>query len=359
MPVFREGKVVRVAEEQADLLAVRVALHSGEIDAVGFAHMLGPIGPGDRVVVNTTGIELGLGTGGVGFILWNLDAGPPTPEEGPGHIVKLRYTPWQMGVLAVEEAASEHHHALVDAESVGGMPVVACGLHSQVAGVVAGIKAAGADLSVGYVMTDGAALPLRWSRLVRGLVEARLVDVTATSGHAFGGDLETVNVFSALVALHEVARVDVAVVAMGPGIVGTGTRLGFTGMEQGQVLDAAAAVGGRPVACVRLSFADERPRHEGISHHSLTALRIAARERATVVMPKLDPARRDVTLRQLDDAGVCSRHEVVFADGRPGIELLRARGLRPTSMGRSIDDAPEPFLAAAAAGRVAAELVPG
>jgi hypothetical protein len=352
MATFREGKIVAITDERRDLVSARVALDDGEARAVGFPAMLGPLAVGDRVVVNTTGIELDLGTGGIGFILWNLDG--PGPKAGAGHIVKLRYTPWQTEVLAVEEPASPHHERLADVESIEGMPVVACGLHSQVAGVAAGIKQARPEARVGYLMTDGAALPLQWSNLARALKAAGLVDVTCTSGHAFGGELEAINVFSGLAALRHAASVDVAIVAMGPGIVGTSTALGFTGMEQGQVLDAATALGGRAVACVRISFADPRPRHQGVSHHTLTALRIAARERCAVAIPHLEGADAATIADQLATAGIPDRHDVVVADGRPGLEHLVARGLAPTSMGRSMDDDPALWLAAAAAGVVAA-----
>ncbi|HYP23954.1 MAG TPA: DUF3866 family protein [Actinomycetota bacterium] len=353
MATFREGVVRRVVEELPGLVRVEVDLSSGESCAAdGFPSMLGRVEQGHRVVVNTTGIELGLGTGGRGFLLWDLDA--PGPEAaGPGHIVKMRYTPWQTNVLAAEEEASEHYDALVEATSIDGMPVVACGLHSQVPAVAAGIRAELPGARVGYLMTDGAALPLAWSDLVRAARSAGLLDVTATSGHAFGGDLETVNVFSGLVALRRAEAVDVAMVAMGPGVVGTGTALGFTAIEQGQALDAAAALGGRGVACLRVSFADQRPRHRGVSHHTLTALRLAAREPCDVVVPALPETEALLEqLRDLDD-----RHRVHVVDPAPGMELLRGTGLRLSSMGRSLDEIPETFAAAVAAGTHAAGLV--
>lgn len=353
MATFREGVVRRVVETLPDLIRVEVDLSSGEAcEADAFPSMLGPIERGHRVVVNTTGIELGLGTGGRGFVLWDLDA--PVPDDGgPGHIVKMRYTPWQTNVLAAEEEASDHYDALAEATSVDGMPVVACGLHSQVPAVAAGIRAVSAGARVGYLMTDGAALPLAWSNLVRACRDDGLLDVTATSGHAFGGDLEVVNVFSGLVALRQAAEVDVAIVALGPGVVGTSTALGFTAIEQGQVLDAAAALGGRGVACLRVSFADARARHLGVSHHTLTALRIAAREPCDVVVPAL--AETEALLAQV--APLADRHHVHVVDPAPGMGLLRDSGLRLSSMGRPLDEIPETFAAAVAAGTHAAGLV--
>jgi hypothetical protein len=353
MAAFKHGKILGIVRESASLVEVRVTVDAGEMTASGFPQMLGPVRAGDRVVVNTTGIDLGLGTGGHGFLLWNLDgAGPPGP--GGGHIVKLRYTPWQTEVLAAEEPGSPHHDALENASDIGGMPVVACGLHSQIAGVAAGIKAALPGARVGYLMTDGAALPIAWSKLVAGLRDRRLIDVTCTYGHAFGGEYEAINVYSALATLRLAAGADVAVVAMGPGVVGTGTALGFTAIEQGQVLDAATALGGFAIACLRICWADERPRHRGLSHHTLTALNLAARERATVVVPELPEDQLRPVIERLTEAGVPGRHDVVRADGRAGLELLQDSGLEVSSMGRPMHDVPELHLAAAAAGGVAA-----
>jgi hypothetical protein len=353
MATFVTGKVTEIIEQRDELVRVRVSHPNGETEAAGFPTMCGPLAPGDQVVVNVTGIELGLGTGGVGFILWNLSGDGPRPSP-EGHIVKLRYTPWQMNVLAAEAPESPHHDALRERRSIDGLPVVAASLHSQVAGIAAGIKASRPDAKVGYVMTDGAALPIAWSRLVTELRDAGLIDVTSTAGHAFGGDHESVNVFSALALVRWVERVDVAIVAMGPGIVGTGTALGFTGAEQAQVLDAVDALGGRPVACLRVSFTDERERHRGLSHHTKTALELA-RSRATIVVPQL-AGRESELLQELEAAGLSARHAVVTGDGSGGVELLKDAGIAPTSMGRELNEIPELFLAAAAAGAYAATL---
>jgi hypothetical protein len=350
---FATGVVAEVIEARPDLVRVVVDLPGGAVEADGYPGMLGPVAVGDVVVVNTVGLELGLGTGGVGFLLWDLD-GPGPEAAGPGHIVKLRYSPWQTAVLAAEEPASPHHEALTAVEAIDGLPVVACGLHSQLAGVVAGIRAATPRARIGYLMSDAGALPLAWSRLVRRLRQASLVDVTCTYGHAFGGDLEAVNVFSGLAALRVAGDVDVAVVAPGPGIAGTGTALGYSAIEQGQVLDAATALGGRAVAALRLSFSDVRSRHRGVSHHTLTALAIAARERCTVALPELPAAEMEVVLRQLDMRGVAARHELRRAAGEPGVALLEAAGVEPASMGASLSASPELWLAASAAGEVAA-----
>ena len=354
MASWRKGRVTRVVEERPDLVRAEVDADGQHIEVAGFPFMVGEIAVGDFLVVNTTGVDLHLGTGGVGFVLWNLDA-KVLPQRSEGHIIKLRYTPWQTEVLAAEAPESPHHEKLVDADSLEGMPVVVCGLHSQLAAAAAGIKAARPDARIGYLMTDGGALPLAWSDLVRDVREAGLVDSTCTVGHAFGGDLEAVNVFSGLVALRHVTEVDFIVAAMGPGIVGTGTRLGFTGMEQGQVLDAVTALGGHSIACLRISFADDRERHRGVSHHSLTALSVAAREPTTFVVPFLPEQQLEVVTKDLSQPGIGGRHFGIAADGAPALQLLKERGIDVSSMGRKVEEIPELFLAAGAAGAVAAD----
>lgn len=364
MATFREAKVLEVTETRADLVRARVALPGDtggagdEVEAVGFPEMLGSLAPGDRVVVNTTGIELGLGTGGVAFVLWNLDGDPPDPRL-EGHIMKMRYTPWQTEVVTAESPESPHHLALADVESIDGMPVVACTLHSQVAAIAAGIKEERSGARVGYLMTDGACLPIAWSDLVVDLKRVGLLDVTCTSGHAFGGDLESVTIFSGLAALKVVGNCDVVIAGMGPGVVGTGTTLGHTAIEQGHLLDAASALGGRAIACVRISYADKRARHHGISHHTLTALRLATHRRATVVLPSLPEDYSAAITEQLAGAGIPKKHDVVEADGEAGLALLVARGVEPASMGRPLDEVKELFLAAAAAGNIAGRVIPG
>ena len=352
MASFATGVVDGVLEQRDDLVRVRVTVDGQAIEAVGYPTMLGAISKGDRVVVNTTGLELELGTGGLGFVLWNLDGKDPV-QRGPGHIMKMRYTPWQTEVDAVEAQESAHHDLVADAVSIEEMPVVACGLHSQIAGVAAGIKAAEPEARVGYLMTDGGALPLALSDLVRRLKQAGLIDTTATAGHAFGGDIDSINVFSGLTALHAVGRCDFVVAAMGPGVAGSDSRLGFTAIEQGQVLDATFGLAGKPVACLRISFADERDRHRGVSHHTLTTLTVATRSRCTVAVPKLKVEHAEQVARDLEESGVADLHEVYATEGEPGIELMAARDVHPSSMGRSVSDDPDFWLAAAAAGDVA------
>jgi len=351
MAGWSRGVVSEVREQRPDLVVADVVVDGRTLRAVAFPRMVAELRVGDEIVLNTTGIDLALGTGGDAFVLWNL-SNPELPEPGEGHIVKLRYTPWQTEVLAAEAPESPHYAKLKDVMSIDGAPVVVCGVHSHLGPVAAGIKNTNPAARVGYLMTDGAALPIAWSGLVSSLKKAGLVDVTCTSGHAVGGDLEAVNPFSGLVALRAVGEVDAIVVAMGPGLVGTGSSLGFTAMEQGPLLDAAGALGGRPIACLRISFVDERERHYGISHHCITALTIATQRRCTVAVPELLGDQAQVIAAQLDESGIAERHLLVLADGVEPVRRAADAGVQLRSMGRGLEDNPEYFLAAGAAGAV-------
>ncbi|GMU78567.1 MAG: hypothetical protein AMXMBFR46_13620 [Acidimicrobiia bacterium] len=352
MPSYRTGRVVALLDERAGLQRTEVDLGTGPERAYVLTQLTGRVEIGDPVVVNTTAVELGLGTGGWHVVHWNL-ARAEWSERGPGHIIKGRYTSLQADVGSVEE----HLEALAEAESIDGLPVVAAALHSQVPAVAVAVRAARPDARIVYVMTDGAGLPLALSDLVAALRARGLVDATVTYGHAFGGDYEAVSVFSALVVARQVAAADVAIVAMGPGIVGTNTRLGFSGLEVGHILDATVGLGGVPIACLRVSFADPRPRHHGLSHHSATALRIATRSRVVVPIPCVGDPEEARLRADLQREGIPARHDLVAVIPPDVLGLFHAHGLEIVSMGRPAEADPILFQAAAAAGAVAAERI--
>ncbi|HYU39158.1 MAG TPA: DUF3866 family protein [Acidimicrobiia bacterium] len=350
MPSFRSGKVTRLLVERPGLQRVEVDLGEGPEPAYVLTQLTGTVAVGDRIVVNTTAVELGLGTGGWHVVHWNLER-ESWAERGPGHIIKGRYTSLQADVGSTEE----HLEELAAVESVDGMPVVAAALHSQLAAAAVAFKERAPDARLVYVMTDGAGLPLALSDLVFALRERGLVDATVTCGHAFGGDFEAVSIFSALAVARHAAGADAVVVAMGPGIVGTNSRLGFSGMEVGSILDAAVALGGQPIACLRVSFADPRARHVGLSHHSRTALRLACRERVAVAVPNLAGDHGTRLRADLEDAGIEQRHDLIEVTPPDVLDLFERHALEVTSMGRAAADDPALFLAAAAAGVLAAD----
>jgi hypothetical protein len=268
--------------------------------------------------------------------------------------MKLRYTPLQFRCQTVEEQGSPWRPAFEACEGLEGLPVVALPLHSLLAPVAAGLKArGGARLRVVYVMTDSAALPLPVSRLAAQLKEASLLEAIVTTGQAFGGDYEAVNLFSGLLAAKAVAGAEVAIAGQGPGNVGTETEWGFSGLHQGEIVNAIGVLGGRAVAVPRISFADPRPRHHGLSRQSQVALGRVALLRATVALPRMNEQRRQTVWRQLRASGIADRHDVQEEEGDFALEELKARHLSVTSMGRDPEEDREFFLAGGAAAAIA------
>jgi Protein of unknown function (DUF3866) len=354
---LRRGEVRAVLGSRPGVVEIEVLLGGRAAPALAYPALTGAVEVGDEVLVNTTAVSEGLGTGG-----YHMVVAVPGREMDPprsGHVMKLRYTPLQAKVEAVEEQDSPHHAVMGRATGLGGIPVVWVPLHSMLGAVAAGARAAGAA-RVAYVMTDGAALPVWFSRQVATLRAEGLLDAVVTSGQALGGDVEAVNVFSGLLAAAEVGGADVIVVGDGPGKVGTSTPWGATDVASGMSLNAAGILGGRPVAALRVNFADPTYRHHGVSPHSLTVLGEVALVAVHVAVPALDDEeRRGAVWETLKEARLQERHQLVEVTGEPAVKLLRERGVPMESMGRTERDEPSLFLAAGAAGVLAGRMAAG
>lgn len=320
---------------------------------------------GERIWINTTAVELGLGTGGYHYVIAFADengASEVLGAESPvvksaGHMMKLRYTPLQRAVLSVEEPDSPHHELFrAGGTTLTDTPVLIGELHSMLPIAAAWLKhRAGKDrkpLKLVYVMSDGGALPISLSKLVLHLREQDCIQGTVTYGHAYGGDLEAMNKFTALLAAKHVMEADVIISTMGPGIAGTGTELGHTGVETGELVNAVNKLGGMPILIPRISFTDERSRHYGISHHTLSVLRhVVATPQELVFCAELEDCQRKFLLHQMQD-----NTNFHWVEGIKLEELNRAISMLATevkTMGRSIADDPAFFLSVAAAAEAA------
>lgn len=329
------------------------------VPVLAYPALVGEPRVGDRVLLNVGAHAMGLGTGGYALVVAipdRLPADPPAAADtrDHGHVVKARYTPLQAITLGVDEDASPHRAAMAEAQTLTGMPVVTADLHSALPAIVAGIHATAPDARVAYVMTDGGALPAWFSRTLDGL-SASLAG-TVTTGQSFGGDLEAVTVHSGLLAARHVLHADVAVVAQGPGNLGTGTTWSYSGVAVGEAVNAASVLGGRPVGALRLSDADPRARHRGVSHHSRTAYGRVALQPADLPLPDpLPESVADAVRAVLPE--LAARHRVVEVDAAGLDEALRSAPVPLRSMGRDLDADRVYFLANAAAGRHAAHLL--
>jgi hypothetical protein len=337
------AQITTIEQALPDIIFAEAKDATGKVrKVIAYTDLVGGLAVGDTVILNTTATDLSLGTGGFDFVISvESEDGRSSDYHPDTHIIKLRYTPHQIAVKS-----EELHRELP--ENLKGVPVVVCGLHSQIGPVIAAIKTLRPEVRIAYIMTDAAALPIAFSRLVRGLKEAKLLDATITVGQAFGGDFEAVTVASGL--LLAATLVDIIVVAQGPGNAGTGTKYGFSGLEQAEICNTASIFDARIVGVLRLSEADERERHRGVSHHSVTVfgemtlwpVHLAVPEQYTDKLPDLINYR-NVT------------HHIPEPDGWQ--ETLTQHGIILTSMGRKIDEDPLFFAAAAVAGSYAYTLL--
>ncbi len=347
------------------------------IRALAYPHLIGPLEQGDHVALNSTALDRGLGTGGYALVAAVLtDRGAAErPPHTAGHLVKARYTPTQAMVLGVDEQESPHHDTMREATDLNGLPVVTADLHSALPAIITGIEhATPTPLNIVYIMTDGGALPAWFSRTIDALRSSGRISATITTGQAYGGDYEAATIHTGLLAAEHVLHADIALVIQGPGNLGTGTPWGFSGIHVGEVLNATHILGGQPIASLRVSGADARPRHQGISHHSLTAIGRATLAPATVICPETTsaawleevirnsdalpaPTILELISQQISDLSAQAPHHIYHHEPLEE-ELHQALTQSPiplSTMGRRYSADPLAFLTAALSGVYAAQ----
>lgn len=324
---LRRGTVTGIDERHEGLVRLEV---DGR-PCIAYPRLTGPVALGDDVIVNVQALELELGSGGFDIVYANLTRGLDLEAEPGAHVMKLPYTPLQHAVRHAEEENRDAPDTLL------GTPVICCSLHSQVAPVCAGL---GAELAVGYVQLAGGALPVSLSDTVRALSERGLVRVAVAAGPNIDGEVACASLPSALAWCGH-AGMQAIVCAVGPGIVGTGTPLGHGGVAAAEAANAASALGGAPIIVPRISGADERERHRGLSHHTLAVLDLCLGP-VTVAWPEGFAVPPEVSAVEMVDV---SDWREACAD----LPLLH--------MGRGPDEDPWFFAAAFAAGRLAKGLL--
>ncbi|MDO9533757.1 MAG: DUF3866 family protein, partial [Bacillota bacterium] len=196
--------VKNILWSRTGIQCLEVCLEEKNEKAINYTDLTGTVFPGNRVILNTTALELGLGSGGYHFVMANceLESKPLKPD---GHIMKLRYTPMQLKIQVYEEVLSiiDPTAALDKYLGLKNIPVVIGELHSMLAPFVIALKTLIPDCKIAYIMTDSAALPLAFSNTVHRLKKESFIEGSVTCGHAFGGDIETVNIYTALMAARE------------------------------------------------------------------------------------------------------------------------------------------------------------
>jgi Protein of unknown function (DUF3866) len=327
---LRRG-IVREIDEREEGLEQRLLIEADDAirPAIADVRLVGRAEVGDELVVNVEALDLGLGSGGFDIVHANLTRGLSGAEVSGANVMKLNYTSLQHTVEPVEEKELR-----LPLEA----PVAVLALHGQLAAVAWGFAQSAPDARLGYVQTEGGALPGGRSRIVRELRRRGLLAGHLTAGSTFGGEGEAITVTG---ALHHGLRTlgwDAAVCGPGPGIVGSGSALGHGGMYALDSAHAALALGCPTVLVARMSSGDERERHRGLSHHTRSVLELLLAP-VTVALPAGVDAKAGERLGRHD-----WRHATVDLAG------FSASGLAAATMGRSLADDPLFFGSALAGG---------
>lgn len=298
--------------------------------------LLGEMREGDEVVVNVAALDLKLGSGGFDVVHVNLTRGLEGGAEGDAHVMKLNYTSLQHPVEPVERPVPRFESPdMADKGTTQSPPVLVLPLHGHLAPAAWAAAQAAPGLRVGYVQTGGGALPGSFSRDVRELRERDLLAGHITAAPAYGAEHEALSTIGALDAACALGW-DAVLVGPGPGIIGSDTAYGHGGMSALDNAQAALSLGLPTLLSPRLSSADPRDRHRGLSHHTATILDLLL---APVDLPVPEAAR---------DLFADSRHALhpVPVD----LTAYEASGLPGRTMGRELKDDPLFFAAPLAAG---------
>jgi hypothetical protein len=315
-----------------DPLLVRV----GDEDRPAWADrsLVGEMREGDEVIVNVEARDLGLGSGGFDLVHVNLTRGLDAPGAGEGAAMKLNYSSLQHPVDPVESLPAERAGRPI--------PVLVLALHGQLAPAAWAADRVASGMRVGYIQTAGGALPGALSEDVAELRRRGLLCDHVTAAPAYGGHREAISATGALAAAAGPLGWDAAIAGPGPGIVGSASALGHGGMAALETAHSALALGFETLIAPRMSSADARERHRGLSHHTETVLGLLL---GAVRVPV--PAGDDAAVEQLREA--CgTEHEIWPREAR--VDEYASSDLSASHMGRSIDEDRLFFAAALGAG---------
>jgi hypothetical protein len=386
---LRRATVLQTGPADGPEQDLTISLAGERRAAIADVGLVGSSVQGDEVIVNVQARDLGLGSGGFDIVHVNLTRGLVGEGVDGAHVMKLNYTSLQHAVQPVEDtltgerdaAAHPSGDALSDPDKQAGellslplqRPVAVLALHGQLAAVAWAFAQARPEASLGFVQTAGGALPGGHSRTVRTLRERGLLAGHLTAGAAYGGEGEAISTAGALHHGLYTLGWDAAVCGPGPGIVGSSSSLGHGGMSALDSAHTAIALGAQTLLVARMSSADERPRHRGLSHHTLTVLDLLL-EPLTVALPAgiRSPAGADLRASlgsvfgsatervgpqlelDVDRPARMARHD--WRRAPVDMPAYLASGLPARTMGRVLLEDPLFFGAALAGGTVLAEL---
>jgi hypothetical protein len=365
------SEVIRRAGPEQELV---VELGGRSRPAIADVALVGAAEIGDELIVNVQALDLGLGSGGFDIVHVNLTRGLGMADTTEANVMKLNFTSLQHAVTPVED-----ERLCLPVERAAAV----LALHGQLAALAWAFARAAPGAKLGFVQTEGGALPGGRSRTVRSLRERGLLAGHLTAGAAFGGEGEAITLAGAVHHGLQTLGWDAAVCGPGPGIVGSSSPLGHGGMSALDSAHAALALGCPTLLVARMSSSDPRARHRGISHHTLMVLDLLL-EPVSVALPTgvQIPLEHRAEVRAIFDgqsAGPTGSGGTAGGEGDPAIERRNltgpqriarhdwrrvevdlagysASGLPAETMGRGLSEDPLFFAAALAGGTAMAGL---
>ncbi len=304
----------------------------------------------DEIIVNVTSTELKLGTGGMDIVT-NVIRSLPKEDFAPnGHIMKARYLPNQLSVLAVEAQESKYHDLFTKGFSLNGKNILIGELHSMIPICFWAMDFLKKDGNMVVIISDEASIPLTVSNHIRTLKKDKRFS-TITIGQAFGGTYEAINLQTALQFASDKLHGDIIFVTLGPGVVGSGTYYGFSGIEQASWANIIGRLNGVPVWIPRLSETDERKRHQGISHHTYTPLTEFTYTKSVLPLPTITGRMIKKINKQVEE--IQKQHSVQWMAIEPLEQVINhcliSSPVPLKTMGKQYEDDPIFFLGVASA----------
>ncbi|SFE32053.1 DUF3866 family protein [Alteribacillus iranensis] len=291
---------------------------------------------GDRIRVNVTAGRLGLGTGGWDIVV--AACAKQTGNKTNGHIMKARYTSSQHSVMSVDDPEHPDYTLFEQPFSLKDRNVLLAELHSMLPIILGAVRMRDKNKKIGVILSDQASLPAGWSDHMRIWKTDPNVFVV-TTGQAFGGNEEAVTIPNALQWLTMKKEVDVLVISMGPGTVGTSTPYGFSGIALAEWANIVGALEGKPCWVTRISFREGRTRHYGISHHTTTALCTFTYAPSLLILPHLDSEKEKYLRAQLKSVSMSKQHVIIYEHSKSLLEDWKKWAvtypLSVTTMGRN------------------------
>lgn len=352
---LEKGKVIEIIYQDNKIQILNVENKNEFLieKSINYIEETGMCAVEDLVVINTIGNRLGLGTGGYNFVYLNLSnksGEGKVLDRNHGHIIKMKYTPGQIRVKAVEERI-EYKNVFDVEPKLLPRPVVYAILHSMISPLVTTIKYIMPNAIISCVYTYGGAMNANNSFTLKRLRSSGLLNSVITTGECYGGDYEAINITTGIIFGLGKLNSDIIIVCCGPGVAGSSTYYGFSTFDFIGPIYIAKLLDLFPVLIPRISMADKRERHKGVSMQSLSILQ-------TIDFPVHVPVYKDnediegfnYIYNQLSDNGIINKHKVQFIDDPIIKKAIDFANINTRVMGRNYIEDPSFFNNCSSAG---------